>query len=247
MSLIKCPECKKKISDTVIYCPKCGFSIASYPYPIPIKGIKKNTKKRIFIYSIICVVIALIIFISCFVYSYISNLIDKQNYKYPLYVQDELTTANDLLGNDISTVLTNYIEGENYTVATTDDNISYSFNLDNDSNLIIYADSSTSKITKLEFLFRLSNGGKIIDYANEVEFSRIKSKLTDYYDIDPTYTYLSEKKQVKISKDDFENLKKTKKTTFYVTWTSSKGTAIYSFTNLHEEKKEYGTLTFKSS
>ena len=27
MSLIKCPECKEEISDTVNACPKCGFTL----------------------------------------------------------------------------------------------------------------------------------------------------------------------------------------------------------------------------
>ncbi|MBQ8659564.1 MAG: zinc-ribbon domain-containing protein [Bacilli bacterium] len=27
MSLIKCPECRKKISDTVDKCPQCGFDL----------------------------------------------------------------------------------------------------------------------------------------------------------------------------------------------------------------------------
>ena len=27
MALIKCPECKKEISDTVAICPNCGFNI----------------------------------------------------------------------------------------------------------------------------------------------------------------------------------------------------------------------------
>ena len=30
MSLIKCPECKKKISDTVSFCPNCGATITDH-------------------------------------------------------------------------------------------------------------------------------------------------------------------------------------------------------------------------
>lgn len=29
MALIKCPECKKRISDTAIYCPRCGYVLAN--------------------------------------------------------------------------------------------------------------------------------------------------------------------------------------------------------------------------
>lgn len=32
MSLIKCPECKQKISDTAITCPRCGYDMSNYQY-----------------------------------------------------------------------------------------------------------------------------------------------------------------------------------------------------------------------
>lgn len=43
MSLIKCPECKKKISDTVSFCPNCGATITDHiKEQQKGKGSKKN-------------------------------------------------------------------------------------------------------------------------------------------------------------------------------------------------------------
>ena len=33
MALIKCPECKNKVSDKATSCPKCGFNILTYTPP----------------------------------------------------------------------------------------------------------------------------------------------------------------------------------------------------------------------
>ncbi|QBG48322.1 hypothetical protein EGM51_13315 [Verrucomicrobia bacterium S94] len=34
MALIKCPECKSKVSDKADSCPTCGFNISSYTPPV---------------------------------------------------------------------------------------------------------------------------------------------------------------------------------------------------------------------
>lgn len=46
MSLIKCPECKKKISDTVSFCPNCGATITDHIKEQQ-KGKGKGSKKSL--------------------------------------------------------------------------------------------------------------------------------------------------------------------------------------------------------
>lgn len=52
MSLIKCPECGREVSDTVDKCPNCGFQI------------KKKKPMWLIIIAIICGVIAVLVLIS---------------------------------------------------------------------------------------------------------------------------------------------------------------------------------------
>ena len=44
--IIKCPECKRKVSDTAITCPHCGFNIKTYMDNAPITTPKETTQKK---------------------------------------------------------------------------------------------------------------------------------------------------------------------------------------------------------
>lgn len=50
MSLIKCPECKRKVSDTAVTCPHCGFNAKAYmgnsPAITQTKKVDSMQKKR---------------------------------------------------------------------------------------------------------------------------------------------------------------------------------------------------------
>jgi len=54
MSLIKCPECKNKISEKAISCPKCGY-ILSHQEVKKIKETEKETKYGVIIFLIIVI------------------------------------------------------------------------------------------------------------------------------------------------------------------------------------------------
>lgn len=48
MSLIKCPECKKKVSDKAVHCVKCGYPIrktSKCPISAGIENIRKSTEE----------------------------------------------------------------------------------------------------------------------------------------------------------------------------------------------------------
>lgn len=64
MALIKCPECKKKISDTAISCPQCGYAFSIYKKETPSKSrISDNANRRIKINIPIIVTIAVVVII----------------------------------------------------------------------------------------------------------------------------------------------------------------------------------------
>lgn len=60
MALIKCPECKKEISDTIDSCPHCGFKLKQNKN---LENIKKNHKLLIIIGIVLILVVAIFIII----------------------------------------------------------------------------------------------------------------------------------------------------------------------------------------
>ena len=60
MSLVKCPECKQKISDSAEACPKCGYKI------IEIKNKKSSTNQIKIIWSIVGIIFLFILFVYIF-------------------------------------------------------------------------------------------------------------------------------------------------------------------------------------
>ena len=243
MSLIRCPECKKKISDTVIHCPKCGYSIlANLPSinaDLQRKARKRNRRCRKIKRIVKRMVITSIMFVLLVVFAY--SLDDGEIEKYPLFEDDYYVTANKILGKEIHPILNGYIENKDYTITTSNDYVFYTFPLDyfelgSEAVLVIYTDPNTSKISTVHYSFRKGN---FANYASGIE---LMPRLTEYYDAEPVYTYLdSNKNHIKISKYEFG---RKYKTTFFITWQSSKGKAVYSITNLYSDKKEYGNFIF---
>lgn len=184
-----------------------------------------------------------IILLSCFIFMNADTNSNEEIIIYPLFGED-ITTANDLLEKNITTILNGYIEDKDYTMKTDEDCTTYTFpfteySLGSNPNLILYVDTESSIITKVQYAFRIADTNSNINYG----FIIRKNEFTNYYDADPVYTYLDNNgKHIKLNKDGLWD--SNKKTTYYVTWESSKGKLVYSFTNLYEEKKEYGTLTF---
>ena len=62
MALIKCPECKKKISDQCENCPQCGFpiknSLATDNNEVLVVQGKKPLYKKVWFWIVLCVVLA---------------------------------------------------------------------------------------------------------------------------------------------------------------------------------------------
>lgn len=50
MALIKCPECGKELSDTVKFCPNCGYKLKGINRKF--SQISKSTKKRFFVAAV---------------------------------------------------------------------------------------------------------------------------------------------------------------------------------------------------
>ncbi|MFH2059977.1 MAG: zinc ribbon domain-containing protein [Pseudomonadota bacterium] len=55
MALIQCPECKKRISDTVDSCPNCGYKIT----PEKIAEVKKQASNNLKVFGVGCLSIVI--------------------------------------------------------------------------------------------------------------------------------------------------------------------------------------------
>lgn len=276
MSLIKCPECKRKVSDKAQFCPKCGFSMENYT-PVEnqigdnaLNNEDKKKKKQRLIKKIIIVcssiLIALIIILSVMGIGYAhwceyvinSQIETESSNEYPLFTYSDildvdpygLSNENNIIGKQISTVLRGYVENEDYSVNESKDYVSYTFPLTNEdyplgngaADLVIYTFNGT--INKIEYTFRISQYKGVSLRGKQSQAHR---SITDYYDVDPIYTGYNydDDEYVIMSKDEYGSLPYADYyDVTFITWESEKGTVIYSFTNLFEEKYEYGTITF---
>lgn len=277
MSIIKCPECKRKVSDKASICPKCGFSVKDYkPTQEQIDEQNKKSKERkrrvkkiiittVAIITSLCI-ICCVIAIGMEHYYYYQQEQEEQEYKrkYPLFSRHSdilsadpygLTNEYNVIGKQISTVLGEgeYVENEDYTTSTEKDYTSYTFFLpycyypigkDNDAEIVLY--TSNGVIFKVEYTFRIgqSFGNRFGLYR---ETKEIKAGLTDYYDVDPIYTGYNFKdgEYVIMTKDEYDSLHFSDYyDVTFITWKSEKGIAIFSFTNMFDEKDEYGAITF---
>ena len=93
MALMKCPECKKKVSDQCSTCPNCGYSIQNYiaqqsqdcktEQEKEQEQVKKSSdnrkRKRVLIVALISIVVIAITVTSAFVLKPITSQNDKNN------------------------------------------------------------------------------------------------------------------------------------------------------------------------
>lgn len=272
MSLIKCPECNKKVSNKASTCPKCGFNVKDYKptqEQIDEQNIKsKERKRRIKKYLIIAIAITTSLCIICCAiyigghlwYNYQEEQ-EEQEYKgkYPLFSRDSyildadpygLSNEYNVIGKQISTVLGKCVENEDYTISTKQDYTSYTFPLPypndypigNDAELVLY--TSNGIIFKIEYTFRFE---QIQDNSYRLKLSRIREDITNYYDVDPIYAgyNFDDDEYIIMTYDEYSRLHYANYyNVTFITWKNEKGMAMLSFTNMFDEKDEYGAITF---
>ena len=272
MSIIKCPECKRKVSDKASICPKCGFSVKDYkPTQEQIDEQNKKSKERkrrlkkhliitVAIITSLCIICCAVYIGMELLYSYQQEQEEKEyESKYPLFSRHSsilsadpygLTNEYNIVGKQISTVLGKCVENEDYTIGTEEGYTTYTFPLPypnnypigHDVELVLY--TSNGAIFKVEYTFRLPQSRT---NSMRVNHTRMRNSLTDYYDVDPLYAGYNyiDNEYVIMTKDEFNSLPFSDffDVTF-ITWESEKGIAMLSFTNMFDEKDEYGAITF---
>lgn len=273
MSIIKCPECKRKVSDKASNCPKCGFSVKDYkPTQEQIDEQNKKSKERkrrvkkiiittVAIITSLCIICCVIYIGGELWYNYQQEQEEQEyNRKYPLFSRFSsilsadpygLTNEYNVIGKQISTVLGECVENEDYTISTEQDYTAYTFPLpypnsypiDNDVELVLY--TSNDVIFKVEYTFRLAQSSGRFGFYRET--NEIKAGLTDYYDVDPIYTGYNfiDGEYVIMTNEEYSSLPFSDYyDVTFITWKSGKGMAMLSFTNMFDEKDEYGAITF---
>lgn len=130
MALIKCPECKKKVSQIAEVCPRCGFPIKSYGFIEKSKP-KRNYKKILRTIGIVFVALSILFIAVAFIIEAIDDYIyekqieadkDERGRLFQLSRVNPadiygLSNENNILGEQIYEILEGYTEGEDYTIS----------------------------------------------------------------------------------------------------------------------------------
>lgn len=275
MSLVKCPECKKKVSEMADACPRCGYPIRQHQF-VPKQ--KMSKKKKYLIVSVICVVVTIIFLI---VVGLVGELIS--DYMYQKEIEAELqergrlfqlsdinpadvyglSNEHNILGEPISEILEGYVENEDYTISSNEYFTSYTFKMKDayenrmyvnsyseynsqfsfeDANLVIYTDSSDDKITMISYEFRVE--GDLLPSTN-MKIKRLRKVLTDYYDVDPTYTFVSDFETVEIDGETYDSLiAKDFKSLYNIYWETKNGDANFYYANTNKESSNICSVSF---
>lgn len=250
MALISCPECKCEVSDVAVSCPKCGY---------PINPVKHKYKKTwILIIVIIILFFSLLVFGSMLYVYYRPNVTtdssEKTDFDIFKYTSDNeyepfaLTTDNNILGKDISTVLENYFNGKEYEYNCNEYFCSYTFTesieypIGTEPQLVIYVDTGSSKISVVEYSYRMSVPAS---NSSTLTLHSILSGLTDYYDAEPCFTYVNKEGDIEyISGDSFFYLLKNNKSLYNVTWETDNLLVNWCIPNTTDYKKLQCSISF---
>ncbi len=169
MALIKCPECKKKISDTVQACPHCGYVLSESEKEVLTNNknkkvqINKTTIKNVLnnkkVLTIIIVICILIVGLVCYKFIAGNDISKLSKSVVILYGFDEAgektCSGSGFIYNDDSTIVTNFhvIETCNKVVAQDEDGSKYDIEgvkgYDKEKDIAIL---KTKKSTKLDVL-----------------------------------------------------------------------------------------------
>lgn len=263
MALVKCPECKKKISQMAEACPQCGFPIKGYEFDEEKKSKKHDIAKikKIGIIVAICIVLALGVSV---LVAYI------QEYTYWQEIEEEreaekkargrlfqlssinpidlygLSNENNVLGENIYDTISGYEENKDYTITSNEYYVSYTFKAKdeywgyNDVELVLYTASNSSIINRVEYKFRTQES----DFEGYLWHTK-KKKITDYYNVDPIYTCVDENLEiVEIDVDTFNSLISANyKSLYHVDWKNENGVASLYIANTNDEAKDYCSIS----
>ena len=72
MALVKCPECKKKISNSASTCPNCGFPVGEYDFQPALVQMEKRQNRLKNVLKKLCVIL-----VSTFALILIANIITE--------------------------------------------------------------------------------------------------------------------------------------------------------------------------
>ena len=226
--IVCCPECNSAISDTAKFCPHCGHTV---------KKEKHKNKLLLFLVIFQSLIIVALAVLSLNLYTellYFSGVAtEKSAFPYSSdnkYDPYGFAGKNNIIGEDISIILEQFEVGIDYTISKNDVFCAYTFSEQIDypvgdrASLTLYTDAGSSKITLIEYSFHLKADGS--DLA--LRYYMAMKDLTDYYDMEPTFSYVTSDYTIaKVTSDEFSTLlRKEFKTLYTVTWEMNDNLAV---------------------
>lgn len=265
-----CPKCSFPIRD---YKPtQEEINLVSEEKAAKKKQIKKWLIIIVAIITSFCVIIGGI-GIGMEIYDWYEDEQEKQEEqeflkKYPLFHRSRilnvdpygLSNENSVIDKKITDILVDgdYVENVDYTISAQKDDVLYTFSLPNyegyyddydyypmgnDVKLVLH--TLKDVVFKVEYTFRIECDGPKERRNFSITLNYEKDELTHYYDVDPIYCgyNYSDDEFVFMTNSEYTERKDYYDVTF-ISWKNEKGTATFSFTNMFEEKPEYGSITF---
>jgi len=253
--IIKCLECKSKISDKASTCPKCGCPV-DHTLTAPQVKSKNGVSIGIFISVLLTALLLAIVIIYFYSNTKVIAETETEN-KYSLFKYSSVNSAdtyglaneNNILGENINDVLAGYIENEDYYITENEYYRSYTFYQEipyvagHTANLVIYTPLEDEYINMVEYKFRVASDER--DYSDAIALAQIKKDNTNYYDVDPKYDYLNNYEIVDVTREDFYTiLRNDTKSIFHICWNGENGSAILTINNIYEERSNDWSVSF---
>lgn len=250
MAIIECPECKLKISDTAVSCPRCGFTKH-----------RKSKAPIVIIILLICIILLLggLLVISCMntVDAATNDIAENETETFLLDSNSAdpygLAGENNIIGKDIKDILNDYTEGVDYVCEKTDSGYEYKFSKDiyypigEDITITMCTEPTSYEITIVYYTFYIPNGD-LNTISSRIGLEEIIQHITDYYDTDPEYFVYNGGDFITITKDQFKNsLFREDKVFYYIAWETNSLDIIFEIPNIYQDKKIDCNVIFADS
>lgn len=239
MAIVECPECKLKISSSASSCPRCGFTNS-----------KRNNALIVIIILLIIVVFLLIgLLVASFFYALNrtnDNASLDESVRHSI-IQDSadpygIAGENNILGKNITDVLSELSKDVEYTINKTSDGYEYVLKNDiyypigEDASIEIYVPATSNEIDMVAYMFYMPNNTS--NFTSQYGYSKIIQFVTDYYDADPEYNLYTDDGFVVITKEQFNQyLHSEEKVVHFIYWETDSMTIALEIPNIYQDKR----------
>jgi hypothetical protein len=239
MALIDCPECGNQISEQASICPNCGFKIGKYKAKrriensaITIKQKIKTAFQNIIVKNKKIIIATVLVSASLFCVLLVADALcryyDRLEYERDVfnYVSANkyeplgLTADNNIIGKDITAVMSELFKNKACVYETEESSCSYTFTrlvnypIGEEAELTIHANRN-NLVDTVEYSFFFDNALN----SSGLRLYRILNEITEYYQVEATYTYMDENEElIRFSEENAVNFIQNNELVYHIFW-----------------------------